>query len=195
MSQVAPTDCGSHVRFRAIGLCVALIACVPQTRDSQSNPPAGSAPAGQAKATSPEKSAESAKKRAEPQKPEVASRQVTLFGILADPAGNTMDPKLEAAAPQLRKLFPNHSFKLIEARTKRLSKSESLTCDLGEGYIAEAWLSQPQNSDGKVELKVALVMDGMNQISLKVSTPPNQLLFCDKKLPDGTRLLIGVGAR
>ena len=28
-----------------------------------------------------------------------------------------------------------------------------------------------------------------------VRTPPNQLFFCDKMLPDGSRLLIGLGGR
>jgi hypothetical protein len=35
----------------------------------------------------------------------------------------------------------------------------------------------------------------MVQLESQVSTPPNQLFFSDKLLANGSRLLIGVGAR
>ncbi len=159
----------------------------------------GQTPAPKTNPDPSEKSAKSKKvapkKNAESKKPAVTARQVTLFGILADPSGAAMDPKLENASAQLRKLFPDHSFKLIEVKTRRLKMGDSIQCDLGDGFVAEAKLTKPLDADGKVRLRVALSLDGMAQIATDVVTPPNQLLFCDKKLPNGTRLLIGVGAR
>lgn len=111
-----------------------------------------------------------------------------------------MDPKLENASDQLKKLFPNHSFKLLKVKTRRLKMGDSIECALSddlddEQFVAEAVLTEPIDSDGKVRLRVGLSLDGVAQIATDVVTPPNQLLFCDKKLPDGTRLIIGVGAR
>ena len=125
----------------------------------------------------------------------VSARQVTLFGIIATPGSNDLDPKLAGIEGQLRKLLPGHGFKLLDVRTKRLLTGQSLRSDLGNGAIASADLVQPLDADGKVELRCRLVQSGDVQFDTLVATPPNQLFFCDRMLPGGQRLLIGVGAR
>jgi hypothetical protein len=40
-----------------------------------------------------------------------------------------------------------------------------------------------------------LTLDTVIQFSTPVTTPANQLFFCDQKRGDGTHLLIAVGAR
>jgi hypothetical protein len=124
-----------------------------------------------------------------------AARQVTIFGIIATPNDPEIDPKLEAVMPQLRKLLPNHGFKLLDVRTRRLVVGQSVGCNLGGGFVASTTLVQPLDENGKVELKCSLLLNMVPQLETLVATPPNQLFFCDKQLPDGTRLLIGVGAR
>ncbi len=123
------------------------------------------------------------------------SRQVTLFGIVAVPGGTAVDPKLSKVAPQLRKLLPGHEFRLLGVKSRRLAVGETMRCDLGAGLNAEAGLLDAQDADAKVDLRIALDQDGAPLIVTDVATPPNQLFFCDKRLPDGSRLVIGVGAR
>ena len=123
------------------------------------------------------------------------ARQVTLFGIIAMPGTTAIDPKLARVAPQLRKLLPGHGFKLLGVQSRRLAVGQSLSCDLGAGYSAEARLDSARNPDGKVELRVAFEEAGAVLAVTDVSTPPNQLFFCDKLLPDASRLVVGVGAR
>ena len=123
------------------------------------------------------------------------ARQVTLFGIVATPGGKAVDPKLAKVAPQLRKLLPNHSFRLLGVESRRLGVSETLTCDLGGGFSAEVGLLDPLDAVGKVGLRIALEENGAPLVITDVATPPNQLFFCDKRLPDGSRLVVGVGAR
>jgi hypothetical protein len=123
------------------------------------------------------------------------SRQVTLFGVIATPNDMSVDPKLASVAPKLRKLLPNHGFKLLDSQTKRVQSGGIITCDLGGGRTAAAKLLRPVDEDGKVRLRCELLLDDVKQFSTQVATPPNQLFFCDKGLDDGTRLLIGVGAR
>lgn len=125
----------------------------------------------------------------------VASRQVTLFGLVATPNSNAMDPKLRPIAAQLRKLFPNHGFKLVGVANKRLAVGQGLTCNLGQGFLAGAELVDPLDLNGKVQLKFQLDYQNQAQIATLVTTPPNQLFFADKILPDGSRLVLGVGAR
>jgi hypothetical protein len=121
--------------------------------------------------------------------------QVTLFAIVATPGRNVIDPKLAAIAPQLRKLLPDHGFKLLEVRSKRLAAGQSIRCNLGHGLTASTTLVRPLDENGKVNLRCGLLLNETSQFDIPVATPPNQLFFCDRMLDDGTRLLIGVGAR
>lgn len=123
------------------------------------------------------------------------ARQVTLFGVIATPYDTAIDPKLARIEPQLRKLLPNHGFKLLGVQSKRLTAGQTLTCDLGSGFTAAATLNRPSDDDGKVRLQCAVLQNRAVQLESKVTTPPNQLFFCEKTLPNGTRLLVGIGAR
>lgn len=126
---------------------------------------------------------------------QVPSRQVTVFGILATPGSNQIDPQLKSIAPQLQQLLPNHGFKLLEVQSKRLTPGQSVTCTKLNGYQAEAQLVTLQDPNGKVQLRFALGYNGSMQAATIVSTPPNQLSFFDKPLSDGSRLILGIGAR
>jgi hypothetical protein len=123
------------------------------------------------------------------------ARQVTLFGVLATPHNNQMDPKLQTVAAQLRKLLPNHGFRLLGVQSRRLTIGQTLTCPLDDGFIAEALLLHPFDLNGKVQLRCAVTLNQVPQLATQVGTPPNQLFFCEKLLPNRQRLLIGVGAR
>lgn len=127
--------------------------------------------------------------------PPRTTRQVTVFGIVAVPGTTTIDPKLKLVAPQLRKLLPNHGFRLLDVKSKRLAAGETVSCELGAGTAASATLILPLDDNGKVQVRCALVQNGAPQSATVVATPPNQLFFCDKQRDDGTRLLIGIGAR
>src|SRR5262249_14641031 len=124
-----------------------------------------------------------------------AALQVTLFAVVATPGSNAVDPKLAAIAPQLRKLLPNHGFRLLDAQSKRLSTGESVRCELGDGLIAATALVRPLDENGKVQLRCQLAQNGTPQFDTLVATPRNQLFFCDRMRDDGSRLLLGVGAR
>jgi len=126
---------------------------------------------------------------------QVASRQVTLFGIHATPGGGMVDPNLRKIEPQLRKLFPGHSFSLLKSESKRLTPGQAVVCSLGNGFVAESALTSVLDGDGNVTFKFALELNGQTEFATFVRTPPNQLFFCDKMLPDGSRLLIGLGGR
>ena len=130
-----------------------------------------------------------------PHAPVGPTRQVTLFGVVATPGGKTVDPKLSKVAPQLRKLLPGHGFKLLGVQSRARVPGESLACDLGHGTVAQVEVTDALNAEGKVQIRVTLDQDGKPQSITDVSTPPNQLFFCDKPRPDGSRLVIGVGAR
>lgn len=123
------------------------------------------------------------------------ARQVTLFGVIATPTDLRIDPRLAKIEPQLRKLLPNHGFRLLDVRGKRLSAGQTLNCDLGGGFTASTTLVSPADENGKVLLLVSVLQNRMLLLENRVNTPPNQLFFCDKLLPDGSRLLIGIGAR
>jgi hypothetical protein len=131
---------------------------------------------------------------ARPQNYEPA-RQVTVFGIVAVPNRTVMDPKLKAIAPQLRRLLPNHGFKLLDVQSKRLSAGQTVTCDLGGGSTTGITLIRPIDDNGKVQLRCEILQNEVSQLATLVSTPANQLFFCDKTRPDGSRILIGIGAR
>ena len=126
---------------------------------------------------------------------DVLGRQVTVFGVLATPKGKTIDPKLKPVEDQLKKLLPNHGFKLVKIESKRLNTGEILPCDLTSGFVASSQLVQAIDPNGKVQLRVGLSYNGVVQYQSLVSTPPNQIFFCDKQLPNGERLVIGIGAR
>jgi hypothetical protein len=123
------------------------------------------------------------------------ARQVTLFGVIASPFDLRIDPKLSRVAPQLRKLLPNHGFTLLGVESKRLTAGQTVACDLRGGFTAAATLTQPLDMNGKVQLRCAVLQNQTVQLESLVATPPNQLFFCEKGLPNGTRLLVGIGAR
>lgn len=123
------------------------------------------------------------------------ARQVTVFGIVAVPNTTKIDPKLKAITPQLRRLLPNHGFKLLDVQSKRLSAGQTVACDLGAGAAAAITLIRPIDDNGKVQLRCELLQSEISQLATLVSTPANQLFFCDKMRPDGSRILIGIGAR
>ena len=79
------------------------------------------------------------------------ARQVTLFGVIATPHDLQIDPKLARVAPQLRKLLPNHGFRLLGVQSKRLTASQSLSCPLPPG--------QPRQGDHR---RLALIERGGN---------------------------------
>ncbi|MDX2038300.1 MAG: hypothetical protein SFX72_16745 [Isosphaeraceae bacterium] len=126
---------------------------------------------------------------------DVLARQVTVFGVLATPKGTTIDPKLDPIKDQLEKLLPKHGFKLLRVESKRLSTGQILDCELGSGFRASAQLIQAVDPDGKIQVHVKLQRMGTLQYQGLMATPPNQIFFCDKELPNGERLVIGVGAR
>ena len=123
------------------------------------------------------------------------ARQVTVCGIVADPSTKYVDPKLAQIQPQLSKLLPGYGFKLIEVKSRRVKGGQSVVCELGGGYTAEALLVKPLDDNGKVQLQCDLTLNSVSQFSTLVTTPANQLFFCDQKRGDGTHLLIAVGAR
>ncbi|CAN5911481.1 hypothetical protein BH23PLA1_BH23PLA1_08760 [soil metagenome] len=123
-----------------------------------------------------------------------SSHQVTLFGIRAIPGDSTSDPELSKVLPQLRKLLPDHGFKLLGTTNERRSFGQEVACDLGQGLWLRAELIELERG-GKIRLDVALDDHDQEQFVIAIATPPNQLVFLDKKLKDGNLLLIGVGAR
>jgi hypothetical protein len=123
------------------------------------------------------------------------ARQVTLFAVIAVPGSSAIDPKLAGIEPQLRRLLPGHGFELLDVRSKRLQRGESIRCDLGSGWSAVTDLEEPLDQNGKIGLRCRLLQNDIPQFDTRVATPPNQLFFCDRMIDNGKRLLIGVGAR
>jgi len=124
-----------------------------------------------------------------------AARQVTVFGVLAMPGVTAADPKLAKVEAQLRKLLPGHGFRLVEVKTRRLRAGQTVRCDLGGDYSSTTTLTRASNDNGKVQLLCTVLKDKAVVMQSMVTTPANQLFFCDKRLPDGTHLLVGIGAR
>ncbi len=122
-------------------------------------------------------------------------REVTLTGIVAVPGSKAIDAQLMPIAAQLRKLLPGHGFMLLESRSARLATGNSFKCDFKNGYLAESELVDWGDPNGKVQIRFTLSFKGTAQLTTVVVTPPNQLSFCDKKLADGSRLLVAIGAR
>ena len=122
-------------------------------------------------------------------------RQLTVFAVIATPGVKTADSNLTRVYPQLAKLLPDHGFKLLDVESKSIMAGECVSCMLSNGYTLETTLAQSMDENGKVELRCTLLQNNAQQISTLVKTPPSQLFFCQHILKDGTRLLIGVGAR
>ena len=124
------------------------------------------------------------------------ARQVVLFGVVATPGGAAMDPKIAPVVQaQLRRLLPDHGFKLIKIKSERALAGQSVACDRGGGCVASATLVSPLDPGGKVQMRYDLTLDFVSQFQTVVITPPDQFNFFDKGLPNGNRLLLGVGAR
>ncbi len=123
------------------------------------------------------------------------ARQVTVFAILATADPSLIDARLASVNAQLRKVLPDHGFKLLDVKSKRIEATQSVTCDLGNGYKAETVLVRPLDENGKVQLRCNLSQQGTKEFSTLVKTPINQLFFYERSLKDGSRVLIGVGAR
>ena len=127
--------------------------------------------------------------------PGTTAPQVTLFGIMATPGSTAIDPKLAPVSGQLRRLLPDHGFRLLDVRNKRLQPGQSVACKLGDGFVAETSLVKALDGNGKIQLRCELRWNEQQQFATLVTTPPNQLFFCEKRLNNGSRILIGVGAR
>jgi len=125
-----------------------------------------------------------------------AARQVTVFGIRAQPGDSPGDPTLRDVSAQLRKLLPGHSFRLLGTENRRLDLGEEVACDAGPGRTLHVRMLTPLDESGKLRLRVRLSsVDGTRTyFEREASTPPNQLFFLDKQFAEG-RLLVGVGVR
>ena len=123
------------------------------------------------------------------------ARQITVFGVMATPGGGPSDPKLAPVLPQLRRLLPDHGFKLIKIESQRATAGEIVTCELGDGFAASSQLVTAMDPNGKVQMRFDLSYEGVPMFQTIVTTPPDQAMFCEKPLPNGSRLLIGLGAR
>ena len=123
------------------------------------------------------------------------SRQVTLFGILATPDDDSLDPKLKQIGPQLRRLFPNHGIKLLGVDTQRMHLGQTLPVSLGNGYVAQSQLMNALDVNGRAQLRLQLDQNGTLEFATLVTTPLHQLFFIDKRFPDGKRLVLGIGIR
>src|SRR5687768_3775916 len=88
--------------------------------------------------------------------PRTDARQVTLFGIMATPGGTATDPKLASVSGQLRRLLPDHGFRLLDVRSKRLQPGQSVACELGDGFVAETSLVKVLDGNGKIQLRCEL---------------------------------------
>ena len=123
------------------------------------------------------------------------ARQVTVIGIAATPNDKAVDAKLIKIKTQLNQLLPDHGFRLLNAQSKGIKVPHSVTCKLSNDYTAVVSLVKSLDENGKTELQCELFQNKTRQFSRLVKTPLNQLFFCQRALPDGSQLLIGVGAR
>jgi hypothetical protein len=125
----------------------------------------------------------------------VPGRQVTVFAILATPGSTAVDPQLNQVAAQLQRLLPNHAFRLIAARNERLGAGRSLSVPLPNELTLSTTLAAVTDAQGKVQLDLTLKSPTATLVSSSVRTPPNQLVFLDKTLETGQRLVFGLAAR
>ncbi len=124
------------------------------------------------------------------------ARQVVMFAVHATPGGVAMDRKISPAIQaELRKALPNHSFKLVKVKSERVMAGQSMTADLGDGFGATAQLLNPLDPNGKVQVRFELSRFESSMFQTVVVTPPDQFNYFDKRLDDGSRLLLGIGAR
>ena len=66
---------------------------------------------------------------------------------------------------------------------------------LGEGFEANAQLMNPLDVNGKAQLRFELDRNNTIDFATLVTTPLNQLFFLEKRFPDGSRLVMGIGVR
>jgi hypothetical protein len=118
---------------------------------------------------------------------------VTVFAIEAEPGSSAIDPRLTSVRVQLRKILPDHGFRLIESRSERLAPGATLACDLGGGRVAETTLES--DAEGRITFRCTFQEGDAPPFQTVVDAPENQLFFYERSLRDGTRILIGVGAR
>lgn len=124
------------------------------------------------------------------------ARQVVVFGVEATPGSTQMDAKIAPVVQaQLRRLLPNHGFRLIKIKSSRVAVGGAIKCELDDGFTAAARLMQPLDSNGKIQMHFELMNQETSQFQTIVTTPPDQFNFFDKAMPTGNRLLVGVGAR
>jgi hypothetical protein len=126
----------------------------------------------------------------------VPARQVVVFGVLATPGSAAMDSKISPVVQvQLRRALPGHGFKLLKVQSERVVAGQSVTCNMGGGFVASTTLMSPLDPNGKVQIRYELSQFEVPQFQSIISTPPDQFNFFDKMLPNNDHLLIGVGAR
>lgn len=125
--------------------------------------------------------------------------QVTVIALLVsrDEMKDGLDPRLDKIKKQLRKLIPeNHGIKLLDVQqSDSLSVDQAVTCKLGDGRLARVTLIEPPNPEGKVKIRCELTKRKTRLSVSEVATPMNQLFFCEHTLEDGSKFLIGIGAR
>ncbi len=119
--------------------------------------------------------------------------QVTVFGIVAVPNQAMMDPKLKAIAPNCAACSPTMVSSCSTSRASGSRPDRPSVANSG-GAAAATTLMMPLDDNGKVQLRCELLQNEVSQVATMVATPPNQLFFCDKARPDGSRILIGIGA-
>lgn len=120
---------------------------------------------------------------------------VTVCGILAVPGRDDMDPRLKRIATRLRKLYPNHGFRLSAVTSRGLSTDQTLYCKLDLSRIARVTLENPADADGKLRLLLSLDEADRNCLRLRIALPPSQLVFFEHQLPDRSILLLSLAAR
>ena len=104
-------------------------------------------------------------------------------------------PKLKEVLPQLNTNFPGHSFRLLKAESKRVLAGQTVSVDLGDGFVASSQLVSPFDQNGKIPMRFDLSLFGISQFQMIVTTPPNQISYVNRMLPNGNRLIVGIGAR
>ncbi len=125
-----------------------------------------------------------------------ATRQVTVFAIQAVRGEKTTDARLDGLKARLAKLKPGHGFTLLDVRSRPILAGESAVVkDLANGCEIKTTLTQSVDENGKFEIRCEMSQGKGKPTSTRVKAPLNQLFFLDYPLPDGTTLLVGVGAR
>jgi hypothetical protein len=118
---------------------------------------------------------------------------VTVFAIRAVPGTSAIDPRLAPVRGQLRTIAPDDSLTLIATRSEPLKPGETLSCDLGDGRSAATTFEKEEA--GRIVLLCTFKDGDSLPFSTRVDAPENQLFFYERPLGDGSRALIGVGAR